>query len=112
MDKLVKRVTRIERSGQHRDAKVVYHLDDDEAAEHHQSSHFSRLERTVRNMLKAHATAAQEAYQKHVEAADKGGNAWLHEDPRNFMKAQRKAMKEMRKSKPFGMMNDEEDEED
>jgi uncharacterized protein with gpF-like domain len=111
MDKLVKRVTRVERSGQHRDAKVVYHLDDDEAAEHTQNSHFGRLEKAVRHMLKAQVTAAQEAYQKHIEAAEKGGNAWLHEDPRNFMKAQRKAMKEMRKSKPFGM-NDEEDEED
>jgi hypothetical protein len=101
MEKLVRRVTRVERSG---DAKVIYKSDlgegDDEDV-----PHFHRLERSVRHMLKAQLLAAQEAYQRHIDSAEKGGNAWLHDAPGNFMKARRKAIKEMRKASPFGQSN-------
>ena len=112
MDKLVRRVTRVERSGQHRDAKVIYKGNEDEDDDS-ETPRFHRLERSVRHMLKAQVIAAQEAYQRHLESAEKGGNAWLHDGPRNFMKARRKAMKEMRKASPFGMHkidNDDDDE--
>jgi Family of unknown function (DUF6312) len=107
MDKLVRRVTRVERSGDHHDAKVVYKgykSDDDDKDEDEDEDNepsFRRLERSVRHMLKAQVTAAQEAYDRHVKSAEKGGNKWLYEDPRNFMKARIKAMKEARKGAPF-----------
>ena len=113
MDKLVRRVTRVERSGEHRDAKVIYKSDEDEDEdEDGEVPHFHRLERSVRHMLKAQVIAAQEAYQRHLDAAEKGGNSWLYEGPRNFMKARRKAMKEMRKAAPFTMPKFETQEDD
>jgi hypothetical protein len=102
MEKLVRRVTRVERSG---DAKVIYKSEEDDE----EIPHFHRLEQSVRHMLKAQLLAAQEAYQRHIESADKGGNAWLQDAPRNFMKARRKALKEMRNASPFELKKDDED---
>jgi hypothetical protein len=107
MDKLVKRVTRVERSGQHRGAKVIYKSDEEEDDE---TPHFHRFEKSVRHMLKAQLVAAREAYERHLESAEKGGNAWLRDGPGNFVKARRKAMKEMRKASPFKVESDEDDE--
>ena len=61
--------------------------------------------------------AAQEAYQRHLDSVEKGGNTWLSEEPGNLMRARRKAMKEMRKGSPFKMMkfgsdDDKDDDED
>jgi hypothetical protein len=102
MEKLVRRVTRVERSG---DAKVIYKSEEDDE----EIPHFHRLEQSVRHMLKAQLLAAQDAYQRHIESADKGGNAWLQDAPRNFMKARRKALKEMRNASPFELKKDDED---
>jgi len=112
MDKIIRRVTVIERSGQNRKAKVVYNNSEDDEDE--DSPHFHRLERSVRQMLKAQVIEAQDAYQRHLDSAAKGGNAWLYDSPRNLMRARRKALKEMRLSGPFGMpkMHYDEDEED
>jgi Family of unknown function (DUF6312) len=107
MDKIVRRVTRVDRGGQHHEAKVVYENDEDSDDE---APRLGRFERSVRHMLKAQIIAAQEAYQRHVESAEKGGNAWLREAPQNFMKARRKAMKEMRKAAPFKVEIEEDDE--
>ena len=111
MDKLVKRVTVVQGSGENRQANVVYKSDDEEEG----SPGLSQLEKTVRHMLKAQVIAAQEAYQRHVESAGKGGNSWLYEEPGNLMKARRKAMKEVRKASPFKLMkfgDDDDDDED
>jgi len=51
MDKIIRRVTVVERSGQNRKAKVVYNNSEDDEDE--DSPHFHRLERSVRHMLKA-----------------------------------------------------------
>jgi hypothetical protein len=111
MDKLVRRVTLIERSGQTREAKVVYETDEED--DDHASPQIHRLERSVRHMLKAQVIAAQEAYEKHLESAGKGGNHWLTDVPRNLMSARKKAMKEMRQAAPFKVeKNPEYDEED
>lgn len=114
MDKLVKRVTIVERSGQTREAKVVYNLNDEDDDEEGMPS-LHNLERSVRHLLKADLIAAQEAYQRHLASLEKGGSAWLNEGPRNLMRAQRKAMKEASKASPFGSVKvhiDEDDEED
>ena len=113
MDKLVRRVTVVQGSGEHRDAKVVYESDeDDDTDDSSGQPNFKRLERSVRHMLKAQVIAAQEAYQRHLDSAAKGGNSWLVENPGNLMKARRKAMKEMRKASPFGKLKIESDNDD
>src|SRR5262245_51147242 len=111
MDKLVRRVTVVSGSGDNRTGKVVYHSEDDIVdAEGHPN--LKPLERTVRNMLKAQVVAAQDAYQRHIDSAAKEGNAWLTDAPANFIKARKKAFKEMRKSMPpmpFGMKHESEE---
>jgi uncharacterized iron-regulated protein len=119
MDKLVRRVTVVQGSGEHRDAKVVYESDDD-PVDSEGKPKLEKLEESVRHMLKAQVVAAQEAYDRHVESAKKEGDAWLTDAPSNFIKARKKAMeemqksmpKEMRKFMPFGMKNDSDDKED
>jgi hypothetical protein len=115
MDKLVRRVTVVQGSGEHRESKIVYESDEDEDLDDStEAPPFSRLERSVRHILKAHVIAAQDAYQRHLDSAAKGGNSWIVDDPGNFMKARRKAFKEMRKAAPFGMpkVKIEDDEDD
>jgi ferredoxin-NADP reductase len=112
MDKLVRRVTLVERSGQTREAKVVYESDEEDDDDR-SSPHLRNLERSVRHMLKAQVIGAQEAYERHLKSAGKGGRHWLTEGPGNLMKARRKAMKEMQHAAPFKIeKNPEYDEED
>ena len=112
MDKLVRRVTVVQGSGEHRQANVVYNSeegDDDD----HETPRFKGLERSVRHLLKAQVIEAQEAYQRHLESVEKGGSSWLVEDPFNLMRARRKAMKEARKAAPsFKLMKFETDEDE
>lgn len=111
MDKLVRRVTLVERSGQAREAKVVYENEDEN--DDRVPPQFRNLERSVRHMLKAQAVAAQEAYERHIESAGKGGRHWMTDGPKNMMKARKKAMKEMKQASPFKVeKNPEYDEED
>ena len=112
MDKIVRRVTVVEHSGHHREANTVYSSTRDDEDE--DTPHFSSLERSIRHMLKAQVIASQEAYQRHLDSAAKGGNAWLQDGPGNMMRARRKAMKEARRSSPFGSpaRHDLDDEED
>jgi hypothetical protein len=110
MDKLVRRVTVIER-GQHSKAKVIYSDTDDDDDD--ESPDLHRLERRVRSLLKADVIAAQEAYQRHLDSVAQGGAAWIDDSPSNMMRARRKAMKEIRGFGPPGMpprsYDDEED---
>ena len=109
MDKLVRRVTVVQGTGENRQANVVYKSDEEDDDDMPRPS---RLERAVRHMLKAQVIAAQEAYQRHLNSVDKGGSSWMYEAPGNFMKARRKALKELRKASPFKMMKFEDDEDD
>ena len=109
MNKLVRRVTVVQGSGEHRQAKVAYESDDeDEDLEESPVPIFKPLERAVRHFLKAQVIAAQEAYQHHLESAKKGGHSWVVDDPINFMKARRKAVKEIRKASKIDF-DDEDD---
>jgi hypothetical protein len=116
MDKLVRRVTVVQGSGENRNANVVYKSDEDEDEDFDEGLErpsFRRIERSVRHMLKAQLIAAQDAYQRHLHSVEKGGNSWFYEAPGNFMRSRRKALKEMRKSSPFGMGKlDDEDEDE
>jgi len=114
MDKIVRRVTVVERDGgSHHKAKVVYNSNDDEDGDDDDDEpNLKPLEKRVRRFLKAQVIQAQEAYQQHLDSASKGGSAWIQEGPRNIMRARRKAWRELRKDAPFKKRNDDEDEED
>ncbi len=112
MDKLVRRVTVVQGSGEHRQANVVYTSHEDDDDDELEIPRLSRLERSVRHMLKAQVIAAQEAYQRHLDSAEKGGNAWVADVPKNLMRARRKAMKELRKASPFKLMKFDTDEDE
>jgi|SRR6516162_398503 hypothetical protein len=95
IDKIVKRVTVVQGSGENRHAEVIYEKDEEEDDE---NLKFKRLERGIRHMLKAQLIAAQEAYQRHLNSIEKGGTSWLTDAPGNLVRAGREAAKEMRKS--------------
>src|SRR4029450_7878898 len=102
MAKLVRRVTVVQSSGEHRTGKVVYERDEDlDDEDEDRESSLKSLERAVRHMLKAQLIAAEDAYQRHLDAAAKGGNSWLVDDALNMMKVPRKAANELRKASPF-----------
>jgi hypothetical protein len=113
MDKLVRRVTVVQGSGDNRQSEVVYKSDEDEDEDENGGGpNLRRFERSMRRMLKAQVIAAQEAYQRHLDSVEKGGKNWLYEAPNNFMKARRKAMKEMRKASPFRVKVETDEDED
>jgi hypothetical protein len=119
MDKLVKRVVVVQGSGENRHANVVYKSDEDKDEDEDfdmPGPNFKRIEESVRHMLKAQVIAAQDAYQRHLNSVEKGGKSWIYDAPGNFMRARRKALKEVRKAAPFGMpkmrFDDDDDEDD
>ena len=84
MDKLVKRVTVVQGSGENRHANVVYKSDDDKDEDEDfdmPGPNFKRIEESVRHMLKAQVIAAQDAYQRHLNSVEKGGKSWIYDVP-------------------------------
>lgn len=106
MDKLVKRVTVVERDGENRQAKVLYESEKGEGEE--DGPLLGAFERAVRHLLKADLIRAQEAYDRHVESASTGGGGWLFDAPENLGKAFRAAGKEARKAFPESDENEDE----
>jgi len=109
MDKLVRRVTVVQGSGEQRRSTVVYENEDDTDDDHEQRT-FRPLERAIRHFLKAELIMAQEAYSRHMKSASRGGSDWLLEGPSNILRAQRKGLKEVRKV--ASLAYDDEDEDD
>jgi hypothetical protein len=104
MDKLVRRVTVVSGSGDHRSAQVAYRSDDDTDRDDFddlEGPRFPRHERNMRHMLKADLIAAQDAYQRHLASVRKGGEEWIYDLPGNFLRSTRKAYREARKAAPF-----------
>jgi hypothetical protein len=108
MDKLVRRVTVVSGSGDHRSAQVAYRSDDDKDRDGDfddlERPRFRRAERSMRHMLKADLIAAQDAYQRHLASVEKGGEEWIYDAPGNFLRSTRKAYREARKASPFGLL--------
>jgi hypothetical protein len=104
MDKLVGRVTVVQGGGENRHATIVYERDrdddeeDDDDFEGDARSFFRPLERAVRHMLKAEVIMAQEVYERHIKSAGHGRQQWLLDMPSNILNAERKGLKEIRKS--------------
>jgi len=107
MDKLVRRVTVVQGSGENRHANVVYKADDEDDIDDFEPPILRRIERGVRHYLKSQVVEAQDAYQRHLDSVGKGGGSWIYDIPGNIMKAHRKALKESYKA----LRLDEEDDE-
>lgn len=104
MDKLVRRVTVIERSGDVRVATVAYEQQEQTGDETAQSSPILRpVERLVRRILKADVIFTQEQYRRHLDSARRK-NGWLFDAPSNILHAGVKAYNEARKAVPFKLL--------
>jgi hypothetical protein len=115
MDKLVKRVTVVQGSGNLRQSTVVYETDEDydeDRDEDRERRTLRPLERAIRHILKVELIMVQEAYNRHVKSASHGGSDWLLEGPSNLLRAHRKALKEARKATTSMVYDDDEDDED
>jgi hypothetical protein len=114
MDKLVRRVTVIQGSGENRHATIVYERerDDDDVDDDFEDetrSFYRPFERFVRHMLKAEVISAQEAYERHLRSAAHGRQQWLLDMPSNFLNAERKGLREIRRAASEADREDEGD---
>jgi len=104
MDKLVRRVTVVQRSGDTRTATVAYEHPEEHEDETIQSSSLLRpVERIVRRFLKAEVIFTQEQYKRHLESGGRK-NGWLFDAPSNILHAGVKAYNEARKAVPFRLL--------
>jgi hypothetical protein len=113
MDKLVRRVTVVQKEGETRQATIVYENDED-SDDDHRGHAFPSLERAVRHLLKADVILAQEAYQRHLKSVSNSKRDWLLDEPSNILKAYNKAGKEASKAgvAVFGYVDDEDEDKD
>jgi len=103
MDKLVSRVTVIQRSGDDRQATTVFHKPKKKGGP--KSSSWARpLERAARRLVQANITFGQELLRRHDEASRRRRDGWLTEGPENIKEASRKAYNEVRKGVPFRLL--------
>jgi hypothetical protein len=104
MDKLVRRVTVVQRSGDTRTATVVYDHTEDPVDETVQSSTVLRpVEGIIRRILKADVIFTQEQYKRHLESGHRK-NGWLFDLPSNILHSGIKAYNEARKAVPFRLL--------
>ncbi|HEY7242862.1 MAG TPA: hypothetical protein VH678_03150 [Xanthobacteraceae bacterium] len=104
MDRVVRRVTIVQRSGDSRTATVAYEHPEEREDETVQSSPLLRpVERVMRRLLKAGVIFAQEGYKRHLESGERR-NGWLFDAPSNVLHAGVKAYNEARKAVPFRLL--------
>jgi hypothetical protein len=99
MDKLVRRVTVIHRSGDEPKAVAVYREPRKERAR--VSILTQPFERGARHLEKALIIFGQEALRRHEDSNRRRRDGWLLEAPGNFIESGRKALNEARKAVPF-----------
>jgi hypothetical protein len=102
MDKTVKRITVIRRSGDTAEGTVIYRR----AQKPRQVSTWLRpLERVVRRHLKANVILAEESLRRHDASNRRRKNGWLLDLPANAVKARIKAHNEEgRKAVPLRLL--------
>jgi len=103
MDKLVSRVTVIQRGGDTRQTTTVFQKPKRKGGP--KSSSWARpLERAARRLVRANIAFGQELLRRHEEASRRRRDGWLTEAPENLKAASRKAYNEMRKGVPFRVL--------
>src|SRR5271156_6628290 len=99
MDRIVKRVTVIRRSGDEPRAVTVYR---EPRAKGARGSVLTRpFERGARHLEKAFVIFGQESLRRHEDSNRRRRDGWLLEAPGNFIESGRKALNEARKAVPF-----------
>jgi hypothetical protein len=106
MDKLVRRVTVVQRDGDTRQSSVVY---ENEEEDEDSDVRFPSLERAVRHLLKAELILSQEAYERHLRSTSRRKGSWLLDAPSNLLHAINKAGKEVSKAGRVAGLDDNDD---
>ncbi len=104
MEKLVRRVTVVQRGAGAPEAVTVYKRPKEEGGKKKDSLWARPLERIARRLVKAEIIFAQDLLRRHDESKRRGRNGWLADAPENFKEARRKALNEVRKSVPFRLL--------
>ena len=103
MDKLVRRVTVIDRSGDIPQATTVYK--EQRTANEKKVSVWTRpFERAARRVATAEIIFAQELLRRHEESNRRRRDGWLLEGCANMAESGRKAYNEARKAVPFRIL--------
>ena len=102
MDKLVNRVTVVQRHGDTRQAVTVY---EKKPKSRRRVSMLTRpLERTARQLVKANIVFTQQLLNRHEESNRRRRDGWLLEAPANLVESGRSAYNEARKAVPFRIL--------
>lgn len=100
MDKLVRRIIKVQRGGEGEPA-VVYEKKD---AERDDDDTSGSARKVSRKFLKAEKIFADEALRLHDKSGREREGGWLIDAPGNIMKAHKKAYNEARKAVPFKIL--------
>lgn len=102
MNKLVKRVTVVQRGGDTPHAITVYKSA--QKGRGNVSMLTRPLERAARRLVKAEIIFGQEILRRHDASNRKRRDGWLLEAPKNVLESGRKAYNEGRKAVPFRLL--------
>jgi hypothetical protein len=101
MDKLVRRITQIRRSGDKSDPTVIYEKGEQDEDE---IGLFGPVEKVSKRLRQADQVFSAEALRLHEKSARERDGGWFFDAPANIMKAHRKAYNEARKAVPFKLV--------
>ena len=102
MDKLVRRVTVVQRSSDDPQAVAVF---EQPRKKRRKVSVWTRpLERAARRLIQAEVIFGQELLRRGEESTRRRQDGWLLEAPANISESGRKAYNEARKAVPFGIL--------
>jgi hypothetical protein len=103
MDKLVRRVTVIKRSGDEQPRAVAVYKEPRKARA--KVSILTRpLERGAKRLLKAQVIFGEEMLRRQEKSNRRRRDGWLVEGPGNLLESGRKALNEARKAVPFNLL--------
>jgi hypothetical protein len=101
VDKEVRRITVVTRTGDTSQATVVYK---DSTKERKVSDLSAPFEKVVRRLMKAQAIGSVDALRRHEKSNSERRDGWIRDAPVNLIKSTRKSYNEARKIAPFGIL--------
>jgi len=101
MDKLIRRITQVRRTGDKNESTVIYEKTEADSGE---TGVLSPVENVSKRMRRADQVFTEEALRLHEKSAREREGGWFFDAPVNIMKAQRKALNEARKAVPFRLV--------
>jgi hypothetical protein len=101
VDKNVRRITAVSRSGTGSESVVIYR---DPKKKRKVSALSSPFEKVVRRLINASVKGYTEAQRRHEKSNSERRDGWLRDAPENIIKSSRKAYNESRKIAPFRIL--------